>query len=279
MQNYISLDLSHQKLKTSYSETGDKNLPTMLFVHGNSSSKETFSKQIQSFKNSFHIITVDLPGHGETEHFTSKSYSLERLSEFLSRFVAKLGLEVHILFGHSLGGHICLQSLNDIKPSQFITWGTPPLTNPPVLEKVFTSDPSSAYLFKNMVSDKELQSLYEICFDARSAQGFLDFSSQFNKTDVNFREDFIKEFSTFSFKDEFIELEKFEGEVLFVHGANEKLINKEYLCENCFEYRVYPIIDAGHFAHQDNSDDFNINCLSFIMKKNKMNRVNIEGSY
>ncbi len=273
MQNYISLKLSNQSLRTSYFEAGDTSSPTMLFVHGNSSSKETFSRQIQSFKNSYHVIAVDLPGHGETEGFKEADYSLEKLSEFLETFVNELGLEISTLFGHSLGGHICFQALNIIKPTYLITWGAPPLTNPPVMEKVFAPIPCAAYFFKNEVTDQELQELYEACYENRSGQGFLDFSNSFNGTDKKYREGFCSEFIKHDFKDEFNELEKFEGRSLFLYGLEEKLINKEYLFENCFEHRIHPIESAGHYTHIDNFDDFNIYCLGFIT--NRKNSINI----
>ncbi|MFT6069723.1 MAG: pimeloyl-ACP methyl ester carboxylesterase [Bacteriovoracaceae bacterium] len=273
MQNYISLELSNQTLRTSYFEAGKKSSPTMLFVHGNSSSKETFLRQIQSFKSSYHVVAVDLPGHGETEKFQKADYSLELLSEFLILFVKELGLEVNTLFGHSLGGHICLQSINIIKPIYLITWGSPPLTNPPVMEKIFAPIPCAAYFFRNEVHDQNLQELYEACYENRTAQGFIDFSNNFRETDQSFREGFFSEFTNFNFKDEFNELEKFEGRTLFLYGLEEKLINKEYLFENCFEHRIHPIESAGHFTHQDNFDDFNIYCLAFIT--NRKNNINM----
>jgi len=279
MQNYIAIDLPKESLKTAYLEVGDKSLPTILFIHGNSSSKETFKKQVSSLKNSYHLIAVDLPGHGGTEALKNSKYSLSLFKEFLLNFIRTLDLEVHTLMGHSLGGHICLQAMNSISAQRLILWGTPPMTNPPVMEKMFASNPSSALLIKNELNEEELQKLYESCFFQRSSQGFLEYTEAFRKTDRDFREGFFQEFTKLLYQDEFLELEKFPGQVLFIHGKEEKLINKGYLVENCIDFQVELVEGAGHFTHLDAPDLFNMACLKFLSTNSKNINPILETSY
>ncbi|MBK22442.1 MAG: hypothetical protein CME70_00435 [Halobacteriovorax sp.] len=279
MQNYIAIDLPKESLKTAYLEVGDKSLPTILFIHGNSSSKETFKKQASSLKNSYHLIAVDLPGHGGTEALKNSKYSLSLFKEFLLSFIRALDLEVHTLMGHSLGGHICLQTMNSISAQRLILWGTPPMTNPPVMEKMFAPNPSSALLFKNELNEEELQKLYESCFSQRSSQGFLEYSEAFRKTDHEFREGFFQEFTKLLYQDEFLELDKFPGQVLFIHGKEEKLINKGYLVENCIDFQVELVEGAGHFTHLDAPDLFNMACLKFLSTNSKNINLTMETSY
>ncbi|CAF5178153.1 unnamed protein product, partial [Rotaria magnacalcarata] len=51
----------------SYNEKGSRNRekPSIVFVHGLSSNKETWISIIKNIPSDYHCITVDLPGHGE----------------------------------------------------------------------------------------------------------------------------------------------------------------------------------------------------------------------
>ncbi|CAF1248596.1 unnamed protein product [Rotaria sp. Silwood1] len=52
----------------SYCEKGSKvdGQPTIVFVHGLSSNKETWLPIVKNIPSNYHCITVDLPAHGET---------------------------------------------------------------------------------------------------------------------------------------------------------------------------------------------------------------------
>lgn len=50
----------------SYLEYGATTAPTLLLVHGFSSSKESFFGVFKHIPRKFHVLAVDLPGHGET---------------------------------------------------------------------------------------------------------------------------------------------------------------------------------------------------------------------
>ena len=58
-----------------YIETGEKNAPLMLFLHGGGVSGWMWDKQIQHF-TSYHCIVPDLPEHGESKDGTT--FSIKR---------------------------------------------------------------------------------------------------------------------------------------------------------------------------------------------------------
>lgn len=272
MQNYIECSIRGEQLNISYSDNNKESLPVLLLVHGNSSSKNSFELQIKFFNDFFRVVAVDLPGHGDSSKIKQNNYSLAFMSDSLQSFVETLGIEVSYLMGHSLGGHVCLQSLNIISPLKVITWGTPPMTNPPVMEKMFLGNPVANFFFSEEVTNENLKELFLESFENENLKELENFIERFRKTDPCFRAQLLSELSTLVYRDEILELEKYEGEVLFLMGDNEKIINNEYISENCFEYGIKKINNTSHFAHIENTDDFNFEVLNFL--KSNMNKKN-----
>ncbi|XP_057312781.1 monoacylglycerol lipase ABHD6-like [Hydractinia symbiolongicarpus] len=102
----LSLDSS---FTFSYIERGAPHpkTPTILFVHGFSSSKECFLQTIKYLPRTYHIIAFDLPGHGETTLKENDDCDVWYFVRYMKKFVDALGIsksKFHIV-GTSLGGH------------------------------------------------------------------------------------------------------------------------------------------------------------------------------
>ncbi|MCB1659349.1 MAG: alpha/beta hydrolase [Pseudomonadales bacterium] len=93
----------------SYSEGGAKTAPTVLLVHGFSGSRDNWNRIANKLTKQYHVIALDLPGHGDTITPASFEYTLANLSEAVRKFVTTLGIQkdLHIA-GHSLGGGIAV---------------------------------------------------------------------------------------------------------------------------------------------------------------------------
>src|SRR4051812_12397617 len=84
----------------------------VVLIHGNSSCKEVFSKQIAELsKTDFGIVIPDLPGHGASADSASPptTYSFPGYAGLLGALMKKLGYESYHVVGWSLGGHIGLE--------------------------------------------------------------------------------------------------------------------------------------------------------------------------
>ena len=118
----------------AYYDTPSEGLP-VLMLHGNSLSSDTFLAQFENEALSeFRLITFDLPGHGDSAPAPDpeKGYSLPGFSTLLPGFIEELGIAGCVLVGHSLGGHIILDSLPEIQTAKGIMiFGTPPIELPP----------------------------------------------------------------------------------------------------------------------------------------------------
>lgn len=93
----------------AYSEGGVQGAPTVLLVHGFSGSRDNWNRIAHKLTKKYHVIALDLPGHGDTVAPASFEYTLANLSEVVRKFVTAKGIQkdLHIA-GHSLGGGIAV---------------------------------------------------------------------------------------------------------------------------------------------------------------------------
>ena len=121
------VETAHGEL--SYVDDGGPG-PAVLFVHGNSSCKEIFGKQLASPRFAGHRrIAFDLPGHGESSNAPEpeRTYSIHGFTDAAIALLSALRVERAIVVGWSLGGHIALE-LMARWPGCRAAWitGTPP---------------------------------------------------------------------------------------------------------------------------------------------------------
>ncbi|WP_371018807.1 alpha/beta fold hydrolase [Pseudalkalibacillus sp. JSM 102089] len=90
-------------------EWGDRSQPTVILLHGLTNNALGFSEMAEGLKDYFHLISIDLPGHGETPPFNEdKSYSFEFLTEWLHKVCTSLSEVPVWLIGHSWGAALAL---------------------------------------------------------------------------------------------------------------------------------------------------------------------------
>jgi len=80
---------------------GDLSKPPIIFIHGAGGSSATWIMQLRQLSSEFHIVAIDLNGHGMTpdksESNTTESY-LSDIEEVVRKF------DRPVLAGHSMGG-------------------------------------------------------------------------------------------------------------------------------------------------------------------------------
>lgn len=92
-------------IQIAYTDEG-KGLP-ILFLHDFPLSRGAWSKQVDEFKTRFRVITLDLPGFGESEA-ASGPISVNRLADDLHALLEHLVTGPVILAGHAMGGLVAL---------------------------------------------------------------------------------------------------------------------------------------------------------------------------
>ncbi len=94
---------------TRITEWGKTNETIIVFLHGLGSSGLTFIEIANILKDSFYIISIDLPGNGKTQPFTEEEhYSMPNLSNWLNQVITSITNDKVYIVGHSFGAHLAL---------------------------------------------------------------------------------------------------------------------------------------------------------------------------
>ncbi|WP_408096022.1 alpha/beta fold hydrolase [Peredibacter sp. HCB2-198] len=248
---------NYEQLELRYFDNDIDSNDVVIFIHGNSHSHRTFRYQLEDKRfQHLRILALDLPGHGLSSRSTK--YNMALFVGMLEAFVKSLNLTNYVLVGHSLGGHIATQSLTCLNPKGILIFGTPPLRNPPDMS-AFRDHPATSYLFKNELSDAELDLLMKSFYnDYQITNADI---AEVRQTDSLFREKFAQSVGELKFADEIELLRHYDGHKAVLHATQDKFINKEYIEKN-----VGPVveIESSHNMHIENAEDFNQALLSFI---------------
>jgi pimeloyl-ACP methyl ester carboxylesterase len=79
---------------------------SIIMLHGFSASKEHWLRFSSHLYQQYHIIALDLMGHGANKQDFSQSYSVESQVEYVRQVALKLGIDKFHLVGNSMGGAI-----------------------------------------------------------------------------------------------------------------------------------------------------------------------------
>lgn len=79
---------------------------TIIMLHGFGASKENWLRFAGYFSDQYHVIALDLAGHGENKPDISGAYRIANQMEFVKAVSQSLGLQKFHLVGNSMGGGI-----------------------------------------------------------------------------------------------------------------------------------------------------------------------------
>lgn len=230
----------------------------VLMIHGNSLSAKSFGKQISGpLGKEFHLIAVDLPGHGNSLPAIDprNNYSLPGYAEIILALITHLNLSKLVLVGHSLGGHIALEA-SEMSPEikGIVIFGTPPLGIPPAINEAFL--------------DMRLMPSLLVKEGVEIPQFFID---DFNNTDPKARKFLMRNTAKNNLKDEIDIVSNLKMPLAIIHGAHDKLINLDYIKKiqmpSLWKNEVQIIKDAGHSPQWETPDEFNSILEGFVKEK------------
>lgn len=89
----------------TYYKDRDEAAETLVFFHGFTSNQSTWSECIEQIQ-SYHILLIDLPGHGETQ--LEDPRTMQSFSDDFALLLNYLGIQKINLIGYSLGGRTAL---------------------------------------------------------------------------------------------------------------------------------------------------------------------------
>lgn len=103
-------DLKAQTVKIATSADGTainyyehgKEGAVLVFIHGWSCDASYWREQVDYFKGKYHMVLIDLPGHGRSGS-ERKNYTMEAFGQDVLAVVKSIGAEKVVLIGHSMG--------------------------------------------------------------------------------------------------------------------------------------------------------------------------------
>jgi pimeloyl-ACP methyl ester carboxylesterase len=93
-------------LRLHIRDTGPRDAPAVLFIHGFGSSLHTWEDWARLLEDRFRVIRLDLPGFGLTGEDPTGDYSDRRAFEILAALLDRLGVARAHVVGSSMGGRI-----------------------------------------------------------------------------------------------------------------------------------------------------------------------------
>jgi len=102
------LDKKVKKLSLAYSEYGQKDKPTLLFLHGFGENRYTWRFLIPRLGAKYHVLMLDLKGFGESPKTKDDYYSVYDQALIVNDFIKEKNLKNITLVGRSFGGGVSL---------------------------------------------------------------------------------------------------------------------------------------------------------------------------
>ncbi len=98
--------VSHKKIEIDgsgvfYRETGPKDAPTILLLHGFPNSSFMFRNLMATLGRSYHLVAPDLPGFGfsDVPERSRFAYTFDHLTDVVEKFTDALALERYSIYG------------------------------------------------------------------------------------------------------------------------------------------------------------------------------------
>jgi pimeloyl-ACP methyl ester carboxylesterase len=111
--NTMGKSVSYHSIKVDglsifYRESGAKDAPAMLLLHGLPSSSRMYEPLLQRLGNQFHLIAPDYPGFGHSDWPNPKDfeYTFDRIATVMDHFAQAIKIERYTLYMQDYGGPV-----------------------------------------------------------------------------------------------------------------------------------------------------------------------------
>ncbi|KRB82382.1 hypothetical protein ASE00_09955 [Sphingomonas sp. Root710] len=83
--------------------------PTIIFVHGWTCDETSWSGQVPAFAGRYRVVTLDLPGHGNSDLPARNRFTMKLFSDAVEAVRAAVRADRIVLVGHSMGAVVIRQ--------------------------------------------------------------------------------------------------------------------------------------------------------------------------
>lgn len=273
---------SHIKKKTltigneqiAYFETSGRG-PDVLLIHGNAMSSNSYGFQLNSVLGKiFHIISIDLAGHGMSQHSPDPAvtYQLPGQADLLVDIVDELDMEQAVMVGWSLGGNIMLQASDRLTQARgMMILGCSPVANP-FDPNAFLPSEEFGLLFKPDLTEEEIAALVPTLF-----RPDFPYIPEFFYDDVRAQDPLARLYlgvtvGTGNYQDQVGIVGNLSVPLAVLDGKLEQISNIAYQkglsIPTLWHNKVWEIPNAGHVAQWENPLYFNVLLAAFVIDCN-----------
>ncbi|MEE2759980.1 MAG: alpha/beta hydrolase [Pseudomonadota bacterium] len=97
------------RLTLSYVDWGNESAPPMIMIHGGRDHARSWDWVAAELKADYHVLAVDLRGHGDSEWTNSATYGVDEFVYDIAELIHQRELAPVTIISHSLGGVIGLR--------------------------------------------------------------------------------------------------------------------------------------------------------------------------
>src|SRR6185436_8633086 len=103
---YADRTVTVNGLRVHYLDWGSDAKPAMILLHGISKHAHTFDHIAVDFARDYHVLAVDMRGHGDSGWSPEGAYLVEDYVKDIEGLVRQLGIRRMTLHGNSTGGRV-----------------------------------------------------------------------------------------------------------------------------------------------------------------------------
>ena len=238
---------------------------TLLMLHGAGGSTHSFRHLFTELAKRFHVIALDLPGHGFTQLGARHRSSLDQIAEDITTLCRQEGWVPEVIVGHSAGGPVALRLA---EPDLRIGADAPLVIGLnaamstfkgvagllfPAMAKALSAVPFTASLFSSASANPErIKALIASTGSDLDAEG-LDLYRRL-VTDRNHVDGTLKMMAQWRLNLLLDRLPDYNGTVHFVVGQNDKTVRplvSETAAQIIKGAHLHHIPKLGHLMHEE----------------------------
>jgi len=248
----------------AYNITHPEKNNTIFFIHGNSTSSNTWRKQVESnLLKDYRLVTIDLPNHGNSAPINENGdFSLPGISIIMAAALLKLvNDKPYIICSVSLGTNIVTEMLlNNIEPIGLVMAGPCIAGKDFGLDKMMLADTDTSAVFAENVPEESVLNYASAASLSDYQEDLVCFLKDYHSVQGKFRSSLFATIAAGNYSDQVAVIQQLKYPVCIVFGKDEQVVNTHYLDAapiNLWNKTIYKIPWASHLVNIDAPENFN----------------------